>query len=337
MLRLTNPDSHSTRGGTLLVASAGGHLTQLHQLLPRLKGLPAPYTWVTFDTPQARSVLAGENVVFARYTAPRDVTAVLANGHLAAKMLASGRYDAVVSTGSAVALSFLPLAAAAGISTHYIESATRVLGPSTTGRLLAKVPGINLYTQHPGWADRNWKHVGGVFDGYTAALTSPRPIRKVVVTLGTMRTYEFRRLLERMVAILPADIEVLWQTGCTDTDGLPIKGRLGVPAAELEQAMRDADVVVTHAGTGSALAALAAGKVPILVPRSAERGEHVDSHQQQTGTELARRGLAVSVDADDLGASHLITVASLRAERVEDPPVIELTGLRPRIVTAEVA
>jgi hypothetical protein len=30
-------------------------------------------------------------------------------------------------------------------------------------------------------------------------------------------------------------------------------------------------------------------------------------------------------------------VASLRAERVEDPPAIELTGLRPRIVTAEVA
>jgi UDP-N-acetylglucosamine--N-acetylmuramyl-(pentapeptide) pyrophosphoryl-undecaprenol N-acetylglucosamine transferase len=337
MLRAPNPGSTQTTGGTLLVASAGGHLTQLHQLLPRIKGLPGPYTWVTFDTPQTSSLLAAEHVVHARYTAPRDVTAVLANGHLAARMLAAGRYDAVVSTGSAVALSFLPLAAAAGMSVHYIESATRVLGPSTTGRLLAKVPGINLYTQHPGWADRHWRHAGGVFDGYTAALTVPRPIRKVVVTLGTMRTYEFRRLLERMVAILPGGIEVLWQTGCTDTGGLPIQGRLGVPAAELDQAMRDADVVVTHAGTGSALAALAAGKVPILAPRSAERGEHVDSHQQQTATELARRGLGINVDADVLGAEHLISAASLRAERVEVPPAMELTGLRVPPATAEVA
>src|SRR4051794_9627864 len=121
--------STSSRGGTLLVASGGGHLTQLAQLLPRLEGLPGPYTWVTFDTPQARSMLEGQEVVWAAYTAPRDVAKVLANAVLAAKVLRAGRYQAVVSTGAAVALSFLPLAALAGASVHYIESATRVVAP----------------------------------------------------------------------------------------------------------------------------------------------------------------------------------------------------------------
>jgi UDP-N-acetylglucosamine transferase subunit ALG13 len=320
-------DSIRTRGGTLLVASGGGHLTQLAQLLPRLEGLPGPYTWVTFDTAQARSMLEGQEVVWAQYTAPRDVAKVLANAVLAAKVLRAGRYQAVVSTGAAVALSFLPLAALAGASVHYIESATRVVAPSATGRLLARVPGIKTYTQHPGWADGRWAYAGSVLDGHKPAPTKPRRIRKVVVAVGTMETYGFRRLLERMRALLPADAEVLWQTGCTDISGLGIDGRRAVPAAELNEAMRDADVVVTHAGTGSALAALAVGKIPVLVPRSAARGEHVDDHQQQTAAELAARGLAVSVEAEKLGPEHLVTAASLKAVRNGTPAPLKLAGL----------
>ncbi|HKE99798.1 MAG TPA: glycosyltransferase [Actinomycetes bacterium] len=314
------------RAGSLLVASAGGHLTQLHQLLPRLD-LGGAATWVTFDTPQARSLLAGEEVVFARYTAPRDVRGVLANTALAARLLRGRRFHTVISTGSGVALSFLPLARAAGARVHYIESATRVLGPSATGRLLARVPGIHLYTQHAGWADRRWRHAGSVLDGWTSERTRPQPIRRAVVTLGTMRTYGFRRLLERLVEILPPDVETLWQTGCTDTAGLPITARPAVPAHELDRAMRAADVVVTHAGTGSALAALRAGHCPVLVPRTHALGEHVDDHQHQTAREFDRRGLAITAIPDRLGYHHLSTATARRVRRVVDPPRFPLTGL----------
>jgi UDP-N-acetylglucosamine--N-acetylmuramyl-(pentapeptide) pyrophosphoryl-undecaprenol N-acetylglucosamine transferase len=323
----TAPDG----GRTLLVASSGGHLKQLHQLRPRLRGLGDEVTWVTFDTPQSRSLLAGERVVFARYTAPRDLAGVLANTRLARRLLAGGEVADVVSTGSAIALSFLPLARAAGASCHYIESATRVLGPSATGRLLGRVPGINLYNQHSAWAAGAWRYAGSVFDGFRAVdAPAPFPPRRVVVTLGTMETYGFRRLLERLVAILPPEAEVLWQTGCTRTEGLGIDARRAVGARELEQAMREADLVVSHAGTGSALAALEAGRCPVLVPRSSALGEHVDDHQVQVADDLAARGLALRAAPEELSMRLLMAAAARRVERSEHPPAIRLTAGRPR-------
>jgi UDP-N-acetylglucosamine--N-acetylmuramyl-(pentapeptide) pyrophosphoryl-undecaprenol N-acetylglucosamine transferase len=320
----------SGRGETLLVASAGGHLKQLHQLRPRLRGLGEDVTWVTFDTPQSRSLLEGERVVFARYTAPRDVAGVLANTRIARRLLTGGRVGNVVSTGSAIALSFLPLARAAGASCHYIESATRVLGPSATGKLLGRVPGINLYNQHAGWASGAWQYAGSVFEGYAALPAAAYPPRKVVVTLGTMETYGFRRLVEQLVRVLPADAETLWQTGCTGTEGLGIDARRAVGARELEQAMREADLVVSHAGTGSALAALEAGRCPVLVPRASARGEHVDDHQVQVADELAARGLAVTAAPEELTMELLAGAAGRRIERIDAAPAIHLTGHKPR-------
>ena len=73
-----------------------------------------------------------------------------------------------------------------------------------------------------------------------------------------------------------------------------------LPADELRAACESADVVITHAGVGSALMALTAGKVPVLLPRRAELGEHVDNHQTDFGASLSDRRLAVSVDPDEL-------------------------------------
>src|SRR5204862_5748701 len=109
---------------TLLVASSGGHLTQLHHLRPRFEGIDRAL-WVTFDTPQSRALLAGEDVLFVDHTGSRDYRHVMTNGLHARKVLREREVSAVVSTGAAIALSYLPLARARGISCHYIESATR--------------------------------------------------------------------------------------------------------------------------------------------------------------------------------------------------------------------
>ena len=42
---------------TMLVASTGGHLAQMFKLAPRIEPDPARRVWVTFDTPQSRSLL----------------------------------------------------------------------------------------------------------------------------------------------------------------------------------------------------------------------------------------------------------------------------------------
>ncbi len=142
-----------------------------------------------------------------------------------------------------------------------------------------------------------------------------------MVTLGTYRGYGFTRLMRRLQSILPPEAEVLWQTGDTDIGGLGIDGHCAIPERDLSEAMREADVVVAHAGVGAALAALEAGKCPVLVPRRHVLGEHVDDHQTQIATELGDRGLSVSVEADDLTLDDLLAGATgaVRTLAVEPP------------------
>jgi UDP-N-acetylglucosamine--N-acetylmuramyl-(pentapeptide) pyrophosphoryl-undecaprenol N-acetylglucosamine transferase len=90
----------------------------------------------------------------------------------------------------------------------------------------------------------------------------------------------------------------------------------------MQAAIAEADVVIAHCGTGSALTAFEAGKFPILVPRWQRYGEHIDDHQIQIGRELERRGLAALCEADQIDASDLLSAASRSVNRVEPQPFV---------------
>lgn len=269
--------------------------------------------WATFEDQQSRSLLRGETVNYVPYIAPRDYRAVLTGMRPAGALLGSGRFDRVVSTGSGIALSFLPQARLRGLACHYIESAARADGPSVTGKILARVPGIHLYTQYPAWSDGRWPYRGSLFDGYTV-VERPEPApapKRVVVTLGTMRNYGFRRAVASVAAVLSevaaADAEVLWQVGFTESADLVDDPHSMVPFDELQEAVARADLVIAHAGIGSALMALDRGQCPVLLPRRSAFDEHIDDHQLMIAGELDRRGLAVSRDPDALTADDLRT------------------------------
>ncbi|MGQ0717212.1 MAG: glycosyltransferase, partial [Pseudonocardiales bacterium] len=177
---------------------------------------------------------------------------------------------------------------------------------------------------------------GSVFDGYEPVelLRAPEGVVRVVVTVGAATQYPFRRLFEHLAPLLAPDgglreatglpVEVLWQTGDDAVDDLPIRATPVLPAAELAAALGAADVVISHAGTGSALAALAAGRYPILATRDRARGEQVDNHQHELATELARRGLAMHRDADSITINDMLTTLKTSIRRTESPPPFEL-------------
>lgn len=52
-----------------------------------------------------------------------------------------------------------------------------------------------------------------------------------------------------------------------------------MPFKRMKEMMAEADVVVTHGGPSSFIEAMAAGKVPVVVPRRGDLGEHVNDHQ----------------------------------------------------------
>ena len=314
-VRDTRPPIGTGDGPTLLVASTGGHLEQLMRLRDRLCPTLGPTEWATFDGSQSRALLRGETVHHVDYIRPRDLGAALRAAPAARRVLHDGGYRAVVSTGAGIALPFFIAAAARQVPRYYIESAARSTGPSLTGRLVASVPGTRLFTQYPGWAGDRWAYVGSLFDGFAPGPADRAPLhgassaRRVVVTLGTMPRYGFRRAVERLATLLPEvctpDAEVLWQVGATDLDGLAVHGRNQVPADELQAAIRDADLVIAHGGIGSALTTLDAGRVPVLLPRRAAFDEHVDDHQVMICNHLGGRGIAVSREVADLTAADL--------------------------------
>jgi UDP-N-acetylglucosamine transferase subunit ALG13 len=175
------------------------------------------------------------------------------------------------------------------------------------------------------WADDTWRYVGSVFDGFSAGAVSSPPIGrplKVVVTFGLIEGYGFRRLVERLLQILPDDAEVLWQVGDTDLSGLGVDARRSLPWQDLTTAMKEADVVVAHTGIGSAIDAMEAGKCPVLIPREARHGEHVDDHQRQIAAELAARGLAIYRSVEELTLGDLRAAMEVRVEEHKDPPMI---------------
>jgi UDP-N-acetylglucosamine:LPS N-acetylglucosamine transferase len=316
---------------TLLVASAGGHLQELFELFPRFDLVDdANTTWVTFDTPQARSLLAGADVIYAPYAHSRDLAATARHALLAQRVLSERRFTHAISTGSSIAVPFLTGARLRGASCHYIESAARRMAPSLTGRILACIPSIHLYAQVPTWRDPPWHCRGSVFDGYEATESPRGPIKKVAAATGSSETYSFRRLLEAILQVLPDGVQVTWQTGSTPVDGLPIEARPGVPSEQLRAEFVASDVVITHAGVGLSLLALSAGRCPVLVPRRVERGEHVDNHQCEVAAELDRRRLAVACEVDDLTTDVLERAAARSVARVKSPPVFHLSEARTR-------
>jgi UDP-N-acetylglucosamine transferase subunit ALG13 len=73
---------------------------------------------------------------------------------------------------------------------------------------------------------------------------------------------------------------------------------------ELAERMREARVVVCHAGVGSIMLARKCGHRPVVVPRRVALGEAVDDHQLQMGRRLHAAGLVTLVeDERDLPAA----------------------------------
>jgi UDP-N-acetylglucosamine transferase subunit ALG13 len=305
-------------GRVLFVASTGGHLEQLYLLHRSLLGPGESAVWVTFDSPQSRSLLAAE--AEAHYIGRvgsrgyRDLARSLAP---ALRILRKTKPVRVYSTGAGVALAFLPFAWLAGARATYIESAARTHGPSFTGRLLSLLPWIAVRTQYASWAGPRWRYARSVFDGYQPVpAQAAAPVRRVLVTLGTQEGYPFLRLVRRLRQIIPEGVDVHWQLGPDfPVDERPPGAHEMISRNELTELIASSDAVVTHAGVGSALTLLAAGRTPVLVPRSARCGEHIDDHQQLIADELSSRGLAVSVAPTELTWEHVVRASRTTVQR----------------------
>lgn len=295
-----------------LAAGSGGHLAQLDLIRRDLRPSHRTY-WMTDRTPQSESLLSGERVVWVPHSVPRKLGWVLLNAiHLARSMPRDT--NVVISTGAGVAISCALVLLLRGFRPLiYIESATRVTSLSATGRVLQWFPNVRTYAQHEELTNLRWRRRRSVLQGFrTTAKVSGQshgPLR-VLVTVGANQEAGFARMIDAVYALMPASWPVVWQTGPTDVSHLSINARAFMPFDELAREVELADVIVSHAGTGSILTALRAGKMPIVIARDGASAEHVDDHQAQLADHAERMGLVLKRSALDLSLGDFRTAAS---------------------------
>jgi beta-1,4-N-acetylglucosaminyltransferase len=134
------------RADVLLVCSSGGHLQQMLALKPAWS--PYSHLWVTFDKSDARSLLRDEHVVYAYSPTNRSLKNLARNLVLAWRLLGVVRPRVLLTTGAGVAVPFAWLGRLRGVRIVYVESFTRIEGPSLTGRLVGPIA-HRAYVQWP--------------------------------------------------------------------------------------------------------------------------------------------------------------------------------------------
>lgn len=308
------PEPVFSRAGerVLFIASTGGHLTQLVKM-SQSWNVSEKSHWITFSSPQSTSMLEGKTVTYVPYVEPRDVRGMVTAARLTRHLLRRGSFDHVVSTGAGVASLVLPMAAMRGIRTTYIESVSRTDGPSMTGRIMRRSPRVRTFTQHSAWSSSQWRLAPSVLSAYhRQPVGHPQGAPKVFVTLGTIRGYEFSRLVSAVDRCHLIDDSALVQLGHTSQVPQRAAHTSMMTAAEFTAAATAADVVITHAGVGTVLALLDLGKFPIVVPRLAVHNEHVDDHQRQICELVRQREVGLVIDADELSDDAIREAARWR-------------------------
>lgn len=127
----------------------------------------------------------------------------------------------------------------------------------------------------------------------------------IFVTVGT-HEQPFDRLI-RYIDNLKRDDKVqddiIIQTGFSTYEPKYCKWSKLIPYSQMEQNVVDARIVITHGGPASFIMPLQIGKIPIVVPRQHEFGEHVNNHQVEFTKKVAERmGTIIPiVDINELG------------------------------------
>jgi len=143
-----------------IVCSSGGHLAQLYCLDGWWKHHDR--FWVTFDKPDAVSMLRGERVYYGHHPTNRNLKNLVKNTLLAVKILARERPDLIVSNGAGIAVPFFWIGKVVfGARTVYIEVYDRVDSATMTARLVHPV----LDQMVVQWEDQRAMYPEGVLLG----------------------------------------------------------------------------------------------------------------------------------------------------------------------------
>ena len=113
----------------------------------------------------------------------------------------------------------------------------------------------------------------------------------IFVTVGT-HEQQFDRLIKAVDKLREEKVleeEVIIQTGYSTYEPKSCVWSRLYPYQEMVRYVAEARIVITHGGPSSFIMPLQVGKVPIVVPRQKQFGEHVNDHQVEFCRAMAER------------------------------------------------
>ena len=116
----------------------------------------------------------------------------------------------------------------------------------------------------------------------------------ILVTLGTQKQ-QFTRLLEYIENSNIKD-EIIVQAGFTKFESNKMKIFDFIDYDEMNKYIDKADLIITHAGTGSIVSALKKNKKVIACARKSKYFEHVDDHQEEIIEVFYEEGYILKID-----------------------------------------
>lgn len=145
----------------------------------------------------------------------------------------------------------------------------------------------------------------------------------IFVTVGT-HEQQFNRLISYIDELKGAGViqeEVVMQIGFCTYEPKYCKWSKLLMHREVKQYVEEARIVVTHGGPASFIMPLQLGKIPVVVPRRKEFGEHINDHQADFADKLNNRmgNIIVVENIEDLKEILLKydTIVSKNANGIE--------------------
>ena len=144
----------------------------------------------------------------------------------------------------------------------------------------------------------------------------------IFVCVGS-RDYQFNRLLEQLDRLVEEGVvtdRIMAQIGQSEYEPKHYEWQRFLDRDAFKQYQSDADLIISHAGTGALIGALKLEKQVIAVPRLAKYGEHIDDHQTQISGVLAEEGyLREVLEMEKLGETVQLAYSDPIVKRYNRP------------------
>jgi len=203
--------------------------------------------------------------------------------------------DVVISTGGGVSLSLCIIGKMTSRKVIYIETFSRVLKPSLMGKIVSRFADLTIVQ----WEELKRYLPKSVYGGpiYKIVVKQSSEGEGIFVTVGT-HPGSFDRLFKKLDELVERGVikeKIFAQVGKPNYIPKNFEWVKDLRFEEFQERIKNAKVVITHAGVGSILNCLELGKVCIAVARLKKHNEVIDDHQMEIAEAFGKMGLIIPV------------------------------------------